>query len=74
MVNEYRAEKDEGSAPVSWSAVKRFIPVVGIHKRQQKKSGKDDSAAVWACCRLAHALEIQPRFLGSIPHFGMSVT
>lgn len=65
MVNEFRAEKDEDSAPVSWSAVKRFIHtcgVVRIHKRQQKKSGKDDSATVWACCRLAQALEIQSRF------------
>ena len=65
MVNEFRAEKDEDSEPVSWSAVKNFIHrcgVLRIHKRSQKKSGKDDSVTAWAQARLAQALEVQSRF------------
>ena len=66
MVNEFRAEKDEDSEPVSWGAVKNFIHTCGmvkIHKRAQKKSGKDDSATAWALARLAQALEIQSRLV-----------
>jgi hypothetical protein len=65
MVNELRAEKDEDSEPVSWSAVKHFIHICGvvrIHRRSQKKSGKGDSATAWAQARLAQALELQSRF------------
>ena len=30
MVNEFRAEKDEDSGPVSWSAVKNFTNTCGV--------------------------------------------
>ena len=55
ILNLYRESLIPIKDPISWSTVERFIeasPVVYRHRRQTKKSGKDDVDSTWAIARV----------------------
>ncbi len=59
MVNVVRESR--GEQPVSWSALHRFVSnsdIIQTHKRQTKKSGKDDENSIWSRARAAQFLQV----------------
>jgi hypothetical protein len=59
MVNEFRRSLLVPLPAISWSAVRRFVSsskMIQMHRRQTKKSGKDDKDGPWALARMAQCI------------------
>ena len=56
MVNPFREQLPVPLPPISWSAVRSFVnksKIIDTHRRQTKKSGKDDINTIWSVSREA---------------------
>jgi hypothetical protein len=69
IVNEFCNEKEQDNDPVSLTAVKNFIRkkatgVMHMHRRTQKKSGKEDEGTEWAIA----AIMAYSSYITTLPH------